>query len=77
MIPCKHTSLTLLLGEKDKLRCRHCHLTIEKNELGGGYCPECFEARGERNYDFENLQDIEPASTRYRCEGCGIIINCD
>jgi len=74
---CNHTSLVLLSGEKEKLRCRHCHLTIEKIELGSGYCPECFETVGKKHYDFEPMAVSTQSVTRYRCEGCGVIIDCD
>ncbi len=77
MTSCKHISLVLLPGQKNRLRCRHCHLTIEKNELGDSYCPECFEIHREKRYDFEEHQALERERTRYKCEECGVIINCD
>ena len=77
MDPCKHTNLTLLPGAGERLRCRECHLTIEKSELGGGYCPECFETFGKKQYEFEPVAASGKAVTRYRCEGCGVIIKCD
>ncbi|MCP4751584.1 MAG: hypothetical protein GY866_11870 [Proteobacteria bacterium] len=58
----------------DRVQCRHCHLTIKKDELGSDYCPECFEAAGKKNYEFVPLESQEPAKTRYRCEDCGGLI---
>ena len=77
MDSCKHTSLVLLAGQKDRVRCRRCHLTIEKNELGDSYCPECFDARGEKRYDFEEVKASGTEGTNYRCEECGVIVHCD
>ncbi|MBW2100986.1 MAG: hypothetical protein JRG68_09615 [Deltaproteobacteria bacterium] len=74
MISCNHSKLELLPQKKDKLRCRHCHLTIGADELGDGCCPECFEIHGKKRYDFEEIDTGETGTARYRCEECGIII---
>lgn len=74
---CKHTSLLLLTGPRNRVRCRTCHLTIEKNEIGDSYCPECFDARGEKRYDFEEVKASGTEGTNYRCEECGVIVHCD
>ncbi len=76
MSPCKHNLLILLPEVDNRLRCTHCHLTIKENELNGDYCPECFEMNGIRNYDFHKIQDHENDAIRYRCEDCGVIIEC-
>ncbi len=77
MDSCKHTSLVLLTGQKNRVRCHHCHLTIEKNELDDSYCPECFDTRGEKRYDFEVVEESGTEGANYRCEECGVIIHCD
>jgi len=64
----------LLPANKKRLRCRRCHLTIGSDELGKSFCPECFEIRGEKLYDFEEVVEVEKGAVRYRCENCGIII---
>jgi rubrerythrin len=74
MISCNHSELELLPEKKNRLRCRHCHLSIEADELGDGYCPECFEMQGKKRYDFEEMDTVETGTARYRCEECGIII---
>ena len=71
---CRHQTLALLVGEKKRLRCRRCYLTIAVDELGPGYCPECYEVRGQRRYDFEELQVSRPDRVRYRCDDCGVTI---
>jgi predicted RNA-binding Zn-ribbon protein involved in translation (DUF1610 family) len=74
MSACPHTRLVVLQESHQKLRCRHCHLTIAAAELGEGWCPECYEATGDKRYDFEALASEDVKATRYRCEDCGIII---
>jgi hypothetical protein len=74
MTPCNHQQLALLPAQQSKLRCRHCHLTIAPEELDGGYCPECYELHGKKHDDFEPVAAPATESARYRCEGCGIII---
>ncbi len=78
MSSCRHLHLVLLPRPAKKLRCRHCHLTITAGELDGGYCPECFDALGRKNFDFEEVDaPAEDQKTRYRCEDCGVIIDVD
>ena len=74
MTACAHKSLVLLSVPKKRLRCRHCHLTIDAEELNGDYCPECYDVDGEKRYDFETIEDGQAGMVRYRCEDCGIII---
>lgn len=73
---CKHKNLVLISENKEKLRCRDCHLTISREELADGYCPECYEERGVKNKNFERVEMKEGSKVRYRCEGCGIFIEC-
>jgi transposase-like protein len=49
-------------------------LTIIVDELGEGYCPECFEIDGKRRYEFEEIKAEERNTARYRCEDCGAVI---
>src|SRR5262245_44040480 len=74
MTTCKHSTLELLPERKTTLRCRRCHLTISEDELGDGFCPECFDATGAKNYDFETVTNAAANVARYRCENCGAII---
>lgn len=74
MSTCPHNHLLLPPQGKAKRRCRHCHLTIAADELGDGFCPECFEKDGERRYDFEEITETNPQKTLYRCEDCGAVI---
>lgn len=74
MTSCKHMTLELLPVRKRTLRCRHCHLTMDGEELRDGYCPECFERSGKRNYEFEELETTKEGAATYRCEECGAII---
>ena len=71
---CQHKNLLLLSEPKDRVRCRHCHLTISRDELGDRYCPECYEATGSRRYDFEEVVEPEVSVVQYRCEDCGLLI---
>jgi hypothetical protein len=73
MASCPHGTLELLPERKTTLRCRHCHLTISGEELGDGFCPECFERSGTKRYEFEHWA-TEGGGARYRCEECGAII---
>ena len=77
MTKCTHNNLTLLPPEKIKMQCQHCHLTIKPEELGKSYCPECFEMSGRKRYDFEELAAEKTDVHRYRCEKCGVIIECE
>ncbi len=74
---CDHKNLLLLAARPDKLRCRHCHLTLTADELGNSHCPECFEATGKRRYAFEPVAAPVDQAARYRCEDCGIFIETD
>ena len=73
MVSCKHTALEFLPARKRTLRCRHCHLTLDGEELGDGYCPECYDQSGERRYDFDELEALDDGAAKYRCEECGAI----
>jgi len=74
MAVCKHSALELIPERKSTVRCKHCHLTLSADELGDGYCPECFDGSGEKRYDFEALSNPGGNVVRYRCEECGAII---
>jgi len=74
MSDCKHATLELLPERKGTVRCTHCHLTISADELAGGFCPECFDREGAKNYQFETLAQSGSSAVRYRCEQCGAII---
>ena len=74
MNDCKHPTLELLPERKGTVRCKHCHLTISADELADGYCPECFDREGAKNYQFEALAGSGSSAVRYRCEECGAII---
>ena len=76
MAACRHKSLILLAPQGKKLRCRHCHLTIDETELEDGFCPECYEVSGEKRRDFEQLESEDDGIVRYGCEKCGVIITC-
>ena len=76
MRECTHTRLVLLPHKAERQRCRHCHLTIASDELDAGYCPECYETQGKKHYDFEAVAVSETEVTKYRCEQCGITIEC-
>lgn len=73
MSECRHKNLILLKESSNKLRCRICHLTINAEELGENYCPECYETSGKRQYDFESVKKEDSGISRYRCEDCGIV----
>jgi hypothetical protein len=49
-------------------------LTINADDLPYRYCPECFEATNTKRYDFEDVVAVDTGIVRYRCEGCGVII---
>jgi hypothetical protein len=74
---CQHQHLVLLPSSSRKLRCRHCHLTIDAGELESDFCPECYEREGVRRRDFEAAPDPSEGRVRYRCEDCGAIITID
>ncbi|TMA08091.1 MAG: hypothetical protein E6J89_15485 [Deltaproteobacteria bacterium] len=71
---CKHTTLELLPEKKKRVRCRQCHLTMDSEELGDGYCPECFETSGKRQYEFEEMETEGRGVARYRCQECDAIV---
>jgi len=75
MSACKHSTLELIPERKSTVRCKHCHLTLSADDLGDGYCPECFDSTGTKRYDFELLSNAGSNVVRYRCEECGAIIN--
>ena len=74
MTPCRHTRLSLVMKGGKKLRCTHCHLTIDEEELADGHCPECWEVDGVRRRDFEEVQQKDDDKVQYRCEDCGALI---
>ncbi|MBM3222424.1 MAG: DUF4058 family protein [Candidatus Tectomicrobia bacterium] len=75
MSECTHLQLMLLAEQQhDRVRCRHCHLTIKAADLPSRYCPECWEATGRKQYDFEPVVSARTDVVRYRCEMCGVII---
>jgi hypothetical protein len=74
MTICSHRQLVLLREQHNRLRCRHCHLTINADDLLSRYCPECFETSRIKRYDFEDIVTVVTGIVRYRCEECGVII---
>jgi len=74
MTSCRHNKLVLLEKRSNKVRCRHCHLTIDEKELRSGYCPECQEVYGVRRRDFEEVKTKDEGAVVYRCEDCGTLI---
>jgi len=74
MTTCKHATLELIPERKCTVRCKRCHLTMSADELGDGYCPECFDGTGAKHYDFEPVSTPGNNGARYRCEECGVII---
>lgn len=77
MTSCRHRKLVLMGAQGKKLRCRHCHLTIDEMELRGGFCPECREAYGLQRRDFDVVEAEDDGTTHYRCEECGALIQVD
>lgn len=75
MSECRHKNLVLLRESSNKRRCKTCHLTIDAEELGEGYCPECYETSGKKHYDFEDVKQVASDISRYRCEDCGIVFD--
>jgi len=72
--PCRHKNLVLLSEREERLRCRHCHLTIKSDELGSQWCPECYETTGSKRYDFEKVAEPTAGKVQYRCEDCHVLI---
>lgn len=73
MSACQHKTL-VLLKSKPRKRCRHCHLTLAADELGEGYCPECFESDGRKRFAFDDIEETEKDRPGYVCEECGVRI---
>jgi predicted RNA-binding Zn-ribbon protein involved in translation (DUF1610 family) len=57
-----------------KLRCGHCHLTINEEELETDFCPECWESEKIRRRNFEEIIKEDSDTDQYRCEKCGILV---
>ena len=74
MTSCRHNNLSFMGKQQKKLRCCHCHLTIDEEELRDGYCPECREVEGVRRRDFEEMIQQEDGIIRYCCDDCGALI---
>jgi predicted RNA-binding Zn-ribbon protein involved in translation (DUF1610 family) len=74
MTSCTHRQLVLLPETRNRLRCRHCHSTINAADLTYRYCPECLETNNTKRYDFEEIVPADAGNVRYRCEECGVII---
>ncbi len=70
---CLHKNLVLLTHAQGRVRCRHCHLTIQREELRG-YCPECYESSGRKRNDFDEVEAEPEGKAQYQCEDCGIRI---
>jgi predicted RNA-binding Zn-ribbon protein involved in translation (DUF1610 family) len=68
---CRHQNLVLVIENKNKVRCSHCHVTINKEELETDYCPECWETEGVKRRDFEKVEEKMSGASAYRCEDCG------
>jgi len=76
MTSCGHRTLLLLNPDSKRLRCRHCHLSIKEEDLKVRFCPECYEVYGKKRFDFEELEQKSTIIAKYRCEECGITIEC-
>lgn len=76
MDTCRHRNLVLVTPPKDRIRCRHCHLTLKRDELKNGYCPECYATTGVRRFDFEEVAATPSDKVQYRCEDCNITWFC-
>jgi predicted RNA-binding Zn-ribbon protein involved in translation (DUF1610 family) len=74
MTACMHDKLEVLPRVKERLRCTRCHLTISREEIGDGHCPECYEETGMRHREFEEVEEAGEEKARFRCEDCGAII---
>ncbi len=74
MTACHHSLLELLPEKEERLRCRVCYLTISTKELHDGYCPECFDRSGEKQYQFDKVESSASGIARYRCDECGAIV---
>jgi uncharacterized Zn finger protein len=49
-------------------------LTLDGQELGDNYCPECFDRSGERRYEFDEVERANDGAATYRCEQCGAVV---
>lgn len=76
MNTCKHRNLLLVTSSNDRIRCRHCHLTLRRDELKNRYCPECYDATGIKRFDFEEVVAAPSDKVQYRCEDCQITWFC-
>lgn len=76
MDACRHRNLLLVTPPKDRIRCRHCHLTLKRDELKNGYCPECYAATGVKRFDFDEVAATPSDKVQYRCEDCNITWFC-
>ena len=74
MDECRHQNLVLVKQDRNKLRCTHCYLTINEDELDSDFCPECWEAEGIKRRDFEKVEQSDTDIDTYRCERCGMEI---
>lgn len=71
---CRHHNLVLFKENKNKVRCTHCHLTINREELDTDFCPECWETDSIKRRDFEKVEEKRGDVDIYRCEDCGVEI---
>ena len=77
MKKCIHQNLVLVKPDKNKLRCTHCHLTINEDDLDSDYCPECWETDRVKRRDFERVEQKECDTDTYRCEKCGVEVKAE
>lgn len=73
-MPCAHKTLQVLKPPEPRIRCLHCHLTLDRNDLADGCCPECIEVSGRRREAFEEVNAGQTSAPQYRCDECGILI---
>ena len=71
MSRCPHRNILVIIESAQRIRCRHCHLTIKAEELADGYCPECYDNEGLKRYAFEIVGSHDDDRVHYRCEDCG------
>lgn len=75
MSECAHQNLLLLTALKNRIRCRHCHLTLRPDELKQRWCPECYESSGKKRTDFDKVTEAKSGGAAYRCEDCSAFIS--
>lgn len=75
MSNCTHRNLLLITQPKNRIRCRHCHLTLKPDELKQRWCPECYESSGKKRTDFEEVIEAKSSGAAYLCEDCGAFIS--